>query len=605
MKQALTLLLAALPVLAPAQSVIVDNGTTGFSVRKGSWPASATTGFYGSGSLINFVDRLDDRVRWTPNLPAAGRYTVSAWWVASSNRAAAAPYLITHRSGTTTVAADQTKNGSQWVALGTFAFNGGTTGYVELSDTAPAGEYVSADAVKFDFAGPLVESPCAIAPPSFTTLSGGSCGGCRGLLLPGALEDHPASRWYIHSDLPEQFRAPGVLYGTVPELPASLANPLPQAVRAQTNSSFPGIDDDFDLFMFHISSPGDGSAPRRMVVYVRNDGASAVRLDPRQILITDGVIGDVHEMESNLGRRVLAEEWDARVSALTLQPGAGGVVAYSKGFSGFPNGADMSANVNCFGNVRVGVEPATAGDASPVNLTAWVVGIPYNSNISRIRTTTEGLLSTGAESAETVVNMTRPPQGCELSRATGVFRTFVWRSAVPTFDLDAMPSQGYGFQMGLSKTQALGCDAAAQTRNLILKPGYAPNDTVGNYMVEYRVAVTLRNTNPTQARAFDVTFTKSDADIGLAWQVARGPALPPDGEVDARPVRTGWAGPRQSPSVRSLLGQDGGPVTLAPCSQQTVAFRFLVLGNSSLPFQLTVAPAPAGAVPSPDLWRVE
>lgn len=105
-------------------------------------------------------------------------------------------------------------------------------------------------------------------------------------------------------------------------------------------------------------------------------------------------------------------------------------------------------------------------------------------------------------------------------------------------------------------------------------------------MVEYRVAFDLVNTHPTEARAFDIRFGKAEADIGLAWQVAQLPGRPADAFVDGRPVRTGWAGPNQGGTAVSLLAEDGGPVTLAPCSQQSVAMRFLVLGNSSLPFQL-------------------
>lgn len=126
---------------------------------------------------------------------------------------------------------------------------------MELSDLATTGDYVSADAVRFDYVGPAVVSPCAVAAPSFDSLFGGSCGGCFGLQLPGAPEPHPTSKWYIHSDLPEQFKSPGVLYATVPVLPASVADPLGLAVRTQADSGFAGIDGDFDLFVFHISQP--------------------------------------------------------------------------------------------------------------------------------------------------------------------------------------------------------------------------------------------------------------------------------------------------------------------------------------------------------------
>lgn len=102
----LSTLLLLVPLNLIAQTVIVDNGGVGYSVRKGSWSPSATTGYHGTNSLINFVDGLNDRVRWTPNLPRESRYAVAAWWVSSSNRASDAPYDVTHGGGTTRVVVD-------------------------------------------------------------------------------------------------------------------------------------------------------------------------------------------------------------------------------------------------------------------------------------------------------------------------------------------------------------------------------------------------------------------------------------------------------------------------------------------------------------------
>lgn len=71
-----------------------------------------------------------------------------AWWTAFGNHATNAPYTITHTTGTSTVVTNQEIDGGQWNLFGTYAFNAGTGGYVELSNNA--NEYVTADAVKFE-----------------------------------------------------------------------------------------------------------------------------------------------------------------------------------------------------------------------------------------------------------------------------------------------------------------------------------------------------------------------------------------------------------------------------------------------------------------------
>ena len=47
---------------------------------------------------------------------------VFLWWAAKDNRASNVPVDITHAGGTTTVTVNQRINGSQWVWLGTYAF---------------------------------------------------------------------------------------------------------------------------------------------------------------------------------------------------------------------------------------------------------------------------------------------------------------------------------------------------------------------------------------------------------------------------------------------------------------------------------------------------
>lgn len=570
-----------------AEDVIVDNSDPGFSIQSGSWGPSSNAGFYGTNSLINFIDSGTDRVRWTPELPQPGEYRVDAWWVAAGNRAQDAKYEVSHADATVVVERDQTGNGSQWVELGVFPFLADGSEFVELTDNASIGEFISADAVRFSYLGEIEESRCPVVASDRSALTGGGCGGCGGVLLPGSLEESPFTKWTIHSDLPEKFSSEGVLYTTRPVIPPdNVGEPLPLSVREQTNTGFTAIDDDFEVFIFHISQPGDGSAPRRIVIHVQNTGPEPVTIDAEQAIVTEGVIGNIHEMESNLGRAVLAEDWERRIGTVTIPPGEGRVVAYSNNFAGF--GADIDANINCFGIIRGDVEKVQEGDPDP-SLEVSVVAIPRTAP-SNLDSVTEQYLNVSAQEDEDVVDMTREPTGCQLSRATGVFPSFRWRNDPFTVDVARLSVNQPPFQMVNSKTQAIACPESAQTEDLVLRPGYAPLDTVGNYMVEYRVDFHIANSSEDEPRAMDLTFGKTGADIGLAWQVAIAQQPVSDEELNARPVLTGWAGPFQNTMTRSLLEE---PITLPPCGSATVSVRFMVLGNSSLPFQLYTLPAEA------------
>lgn len=435
-------------------------------------------------------------------------------------------------------------------------------------------------------AGRVEAQICAEDPAPPTPLgSPAGCDHCLNFLLPGVLAPLGETRYYLESDLPEKLLSTGVLYATTPVLPADAAGNPALSMRTQIASGgFTTIDDDFDVFLWHTSSPGDGSQPRRIVVYVRNDGADPVELAPAQVMITDG---SINVMGANLATRVLAEDWDHPVGPLVLAAGAGEVVAYSKRFSATSNNADQSANVNCFGRVRVAVDSA-AGGANPPALTVFIVAIdaaPLAQNKSRA----EALLGTGATSGDPF-DLNVPPSGCANRRAVGVMDAFVWRNQATTLDAAALSGDGVRYRMAISALNAQSCPAGRQTQDLVLRPGFVRPDSVGNYMKDYRVTLRLINTDPQVTRGLDLGFTQTGAMVGLAWRVLVGPTPPSDAEVDAQPVRTGWAGASASLLERSLLESDGGALLLAPCTEQYVTLHFLVLGNSSLPFDIHVAP---------------
>jgi len=109
--------------------------------------------------------------RWIPDLPSPGQYKVFATWsdikgIDPSLNSSHAKFKIVHADGETVIYKNQRENAGKspivWNELGTFSFEQGTSGYVELtsediqdtvssSKTPPrdALSYVIADAVKF------------------------------------------------------------------------------------------------------------------------------------------------------------------------------------------------------------------------------------------------------------------------------------------------------------------------------------------------------------------------------------------------------------------------------------------------------------------------
>ncbi|MBP6865444.1 MAG: hypothetical protein KBC32_09300 [Candidatus Didemnitutus sp.] len=160
----------SVPASARTQDpVIVDN--TAATVT-GSWSTStASTGYYGTNYLLdgNTGSTGGKSVRFTPNLPVAGRYLVYQCWAAGSNRASNAPVDIIHASGTTTTEVNQKANNGAWMLLGAFHFNAGTSSSVLLRNDG-ANFYVVADAVKFVLAPPLAPTGLGLA-PGFTGIS--------------------------------------------------------------------------------------------------------------------------------------------------------------------------------------------------------------------------------------------------------------------------------------------------------------------------------------------------------------------------------------------------------------------------------------------------
>lgn len=406
------------------------------------------------------------------------------------------------------------------------------------------------------------------------------CDRCTDSLMASHFRPDSSVRYGIISDLPESFTGFGSLYSTRDVLLdyGTTSEPLPLEIRTQSKMPpFRTIDDSFDVFLFHLQVK-DKKQAQRLVVYVRNLGNDDVTVDPKQVIKSEGTIASVHDFESEIAVRVMKDDWDRPVKKLILKPGQGHVIAYGKRFGNVETGEDASRNVNCFGYVRALVKSSTGHKP---DLQVDVVAIPATPK-EKIEEEVLNWVEKSVQSTDEAAPKTAPP-GCALARAVGVYPYGMIHTDPKVFDAANLPKGGFRFPMALPRIQTAGCPQAAQTLPLILRPGNTREDTVGNYMIPYDTR--LGFVNPTNKPVkVEVAFSKNDADVGLAYQVTTSTKTT---RFRKAPVVWKWAGPKQK-SKDALFGD--APIVVPPQKEVTVSLRYMIIGNSSLPFTLHVRP---------------
>lgn len=134
---------------AKLPGIVVDDSQ---AKRTGAWQSSAAVGpFVGDGYLHDGNQEKGKlRIRYTPQLPAAGRYEVRLLFPPSSNRATNTPVVIHSAEGEKTIAVNQRRPvpGGKGFRLGIFTFKAGVEGWIEIRNEGTDG-HVVADAVQF------------------------------------------------------------------------------------------------------------------------------------------------------------------------------------------------------------------------------------------------------------------------------------------------------------------------------------------------------------------------------------------------------------------------------------------------------------------------
>jgi hypothetical protein len=154
------------PVGYQPNEVVMDNTSAGVTFT-GTWTngganlAGANATFFsltGANPTARYREAIGNAnetavARYTPNIAQAGFYPVYAWVSNSSayvnNNLPDQLYRITHSGGKTEVKVDHRRVGKGWVYLGTYHFNAGSAGSVEISNKTASSGRAIADGMRF------------------------------------------------------------------------------------------------------------------------------------------------------------------------------------------------------------------------------------------------------------------------------------------------------------------------------------------------------------------------------------------------------------------------------------------------------------------------
>jgi hypothetical protein len=240
-----------------------------FKAVSGNWipsdSKSKAPGVKATKSVFNTADQTPGVARFTPEIPADGKYDVYVTYPQSGN-AAGVVYKIHSADGDQTVTQDQ--NGrdhsaqhpsDKWIRLGTYGFHAGKDGYIEIADpttgqrafTGEPNARLYADSVRLVTAGTsILNAPLAGNPPPGVTGTGipgtqiaqtGGSSAVAAMPILGAAQAVPTASSAAGAQLQQRSSGNGI--PPLPdEVPANAMPPLAGAPpAAKAAPSLPGL----------------------------------------------------------------------------------------------------------------------------------------------------------------------------------------------------------------------------------------------------------------------------------------------------------------------------------------------------------------------------
>ncbi len=142
------------PVGHQTNEFVLDNDDAGVTFV-GSWSNSTATIYFGGAGDVpyRFASTSPTETayaRYQPTITEAGFYPVYAWTRSGSDRATDQLYRVHHSGGITEVTINHRRVGNGMVYLGTYHFDAGADGYVDISNRSDTpGSVVIADMIRF------------------------------------------------------------------------------------------------------------------------------------------------------------------------------------------------------------------------------------------------------------------------------------------------------------------------------------------------------------------------------------------------------------------------------------------------------------------------
>ena len=142
------------PVGHQVNEVVMDNDDPGVTFV-GAWSNSTSTIYFGDAGDVPYRYASTSvtesaYARYRPTISEAGFYPIYSWVRAGTDRAEDQLYRIHHSGGITEVTVNHREVGNGMVYLGTYYFDAGTEGYVDISNRSnSAGSVVIADMIRF------------------------------------------------------------------------------------------------------------------------------------------------------------------------------------------------------------------------------------------------------------------------------------------------------------------------------------------------------------------------------------------------------------------------------------------------------------------------
>lgn len=143
------------PVGNQPNEVVLDNDDPGVTFE-GDWKdATDAAVYFGKPGHVPYRQAATSttetaRARYTPNIPRAGFYPVYAWTSSGGDRASDQLYRVNHSGGATEVTVNHRRVGNGLVYLGTYYFDAGKHGSVEISNRSNSTKsFVVADMIRF------------------------------------------------------------------------------------------------------------------------------------------------------------------------------------------------------------------------------------------------------------------------------------------------------------------------------------------------------------------------------------------------------------------------------------------------------------------------